>query len=398
MRISKSLISLGVSVLVGVSLLWFVLYKYPFGEVVLAFHNVTWPLILAYLFVSFCIMLTFAVRWKMLLHAQGHDDIPFWDLFSYRVIDYGVSYVTPTGKLAGEPVRAAMCKRNGIGFREALSSITIDKTIELSFTLVMFAIGCFFLIISRALSVGISLIVALLCAFLLFLIWKFYKRILKAEPIFSALFRFFRLDRISFLARFETAVEEFEKPILRFYREERQAYFWALGLSVVAFTLSMIEYNLVLRMVGIAPTIAQTFMVFAVVGIAFVIPVPMGLGSLEFAQAWLFSVLTFGSAAGIGLAMITRGRDLLWVLISLSYAFYYGSLKRAFEEAFQSKYSNPVVKMTVFRGGKPEYLDMKVFRQEDRSKRFKEQQWKKNYEEFLKKNNLFHDFFGKREK
>ncbi|MBN1793011.1 flippase-like domain-containing protein [Candidatus Woesearchaeota archaeon] len=350
------------SIALGLLLLWLVLRVYPFGDVWSAFKNVTWPLLLGYLLVSFFIMLTFAARWNVLLHAQGHKNITFSELLSYRVIDYGVSYVTPTGKLAGEPVRAAMCMRNGISFRQALTSITIDKTIELSFTVIMFAIGCFLLILSHALSGGYAVFLALLCCFLIFVNWTFYNRMWQGKPIFIALFRFLNLDRLKFLSKYEHAIAEFEKPIIRFYNEERKAYFYALGLTILAFSLSMVEYHFLLKMVGVAPSLGKTFMVFSVVGMSFLIPVPMGLGSLEFMQAWLFRSLALGSAAGVGLAMITRARDMIWVLVALGLAFYYGSLKKVFGEAFNAHYANPVVKLTVFRGGKQDFLDMKLFR------------------------------------
>ena len=364
MRVSKGLIGGAFSVALGVLLIVFVLWKYTLGEILGAFRNVT-PLLLAgYLLTSLFIMLVFAFRWRMLLRSQGHDNVSFLEAFSYRTIDYGASYVTPTGKLAGEPIRAAMLMRNGISFRQGLTSVTIDKTIELSFTVVMFVIGCFLLILRNALSGELAVFLALLCAFLIFLNWTFYNRIFRGKPIFIALFNFFNLHRIKRLERYQQSIIDFERPIIKFYNEQKKTYFKALGLSILLFSLSMVEYALLLKMVGVQPSISQTFMVFSVVGMAFLVPVPMGLGSLDLMQAWLFRALGLSSAAGVGLAMITRSRDLLWVIVAVSFAMYYGSLKSVFDEAFHARYTNPVVKMTVFRGGRQEYLDMKLFRKE----------------------------------
>jgi hypothetical protein len=124
----------------------------------------------------------------------------------------------------------------------------------------------------------------------------------------------------------------------------------------------MIEYKILLLMLGINASIGVVFMVFSVVGIAFLVPVPMGLGSLEALQAGLFSVLGIGSASGIGLAMITRARDLLWVLTGVILSLYLGSFKRVIQEAYTSKYINPLNKVTLFRDGQPETLKIKMFR------------------------------------
>jgi uncharacterized protein (TIRG00374 family) len=361
MKVSKSTVGAALFFLMGLGLLSFVLWKYPISEVFGVFRHIT-PLLLAgYLLASVSIMLIFATRWRMLLKSQGHD-IPFFALFSYRIIDYGVGFVTPSGKLAGEPVRAAMLTRSGVSFKEGLTTTTIDKTIELSFTVIMFVIGCFLLILKNALSGELAVFLALLCAFLIFLNWTFYNRILRGKPVFIAVFRFFNLHKIKRLAKYQQVISEFEKPIIKFYNEEKAVYFKALGLSVLSFAMSMVEYSLLLMMVGVKPSLAQTFMVFSVVGMAFILPFPMGLGSLDVMQAWLFASLGLSSAAGVGLAMITRSRDILWVFAAVGFAMYYGTLKKVFSEAFNSKHANSVVKMTLFRGGKQDFLDMKLFR------------------------------------
>jgi uncharacterized protein (TIRG00374 family) len=362
MKINKSLIIVMLSIIVGVALFSWVLSKYPFDEVVSTLENATWPYIVAFLIVSAAIMAVFTMRWKVLLDAQGFKGLKFYELFSYRAIDYGVSYLTPTAKLAGEPVRAAMLMRNGIKFRDGLTTITIDKTIELSFSVVLFALGCFFLILSEALSGGTAVFLAVFCLFLIFINWTFYYRVMRGQPIFSSLFNFFHLDKIRQLAKYQNAITEFEKPILSFYKEKRGAYFAALGLTIIAFMLSLAEYWLLLKMVGVSPTLTQVFLVFSVVGFAFLIPVPMGLGSLEALQAWLFSSMMMNSAAGLGIAILIRARDLIWVFFAIIFAVYYGSLKTVMSEAFNSKYTNPVVGMTVFRGGKKEYVKIPVFR------------------------------------
>jgi hypothetical protein len=90
-------------------------------------------------------------------------------------------------------------------------------------------------------------------------------------------------------------------------------------------------------MLNIHVPISIVFIVFSVVGIAFLVPVPMGLGSLEVFQASLFSILGLGSAAGVGLAMITRARDLLWVLVGVIFSLYIGAFKRVVREALVQK-------------------------------------------------------------
>jgi hypothetical protein len=156
---------------------------------------------------------------------------------------------------------------------------------------------------------------------------------------------------------------EFEEPIIKFYTEKKKAFFIALGLSITSLLLSLVEYKLLLLMLGINASLSVVFMVFSVVGFAFLVPVPMGLGSLEAFQVSLFSVLGIGSASGIGLAMITRARDLLWVLVGVILSLYLGSFKSLMREAYDAKNSNAIMRATIFRSGKSSKINIKMHRQ-----------------------------------
>jgi len=363
MKINKKILGVVGSITLGVVLLALVMLKYPFKDVISTFSHITPKLVIAYLCVSFIIMLLFAIRWRYVLKTLGYN-IPFIEVFGFRVIEYGISYMTPSGKAGGEPVRAALLMRKGIPFKEGLSTVFADKTIELSVSLLFFIFGIMILAVGYALPGGLNVILILVSLFLLFIIWTFYSRILRGEPVFGALFKLLRFHKVKFLAKYQQAVADFEKPIIKFYNEEKKAFFIALSLSILSLIFSLIEYKLLLLMLGIDAPLGVVFMVFSVVGFAFLVPVPMGLGSLEAFQVSLFSVLGLGSAAGIGLAMISRARDLLWVLVGVILSLYLGALKSLLKEAYNAKHNNPLMRATVFRGGRPGHINITMNRPE----------------------------------
>lgn len=361
MKITKRLFGLVASIVLGGGLLAFVLVKYPIKNVVTTFSHVTPNLVLIYLAVSFTIMFLFAVRWNFVMKTLGHN-LTLRESFSFRIIDYGLTYITPSGKAGGEPIRAALLTTKGIPFREGLANVTTDKSIELSVSVIFFVLGLLTLAIGHPLPIGLRIFLILLSLSLISLIVAFYTRIMKGKPVFSAIYRGLRMHKVSFLAKYQNAVVEFEKPIIKFYNEKRTAFFTALFFSLLSILASMIEYKTLLLMLGINANMGVVFMVFSVVGMAFLIPVPMGLGSLEAFQAALFSVLGIGSTSGVGLAMITRARDLLWVFAAVILSLYHGTFKRVVREAYNSKYVNPINKVTIFRDGKEEVLKIKMFR------------------------------------
>ncbi len=369
MKLNKKALKIAASIILGVTLFIVVVLKYPFKQVFSTFSHITPLLVIVYLCVSFSIMLLFAIRWRFVLKTFGHN-LSFSEAFSFRVIEYGISYLTPSGKAGGEPVRAALLTRKGIKFKEGLAAVVADKSIEMSVSVLFFIFGLLTLAIDYALPRGLNILLIVLSLFLLYLLWKFYSRILQGKPVFTALYQFLRLHKVKFLLKYQQVIADFEKPIIKFYNQEKKAFFVALSISLLSLCLSIVEYKILMLMLGINAPLSIVFIVFSVVGIAFLVPVPMGLGSLEAFQASLFSVLGLGSAAGVGLAMITRARDLLWVLVGVILSLYIGAFKRVVKEAYDSKYSNPIMKTMIFRNGRAEPLTIKMFRHPAHEKRF----------------------------
>lgn len=355
----KRILGALLSVIFGVILLAIVMFKYPFGEVLSTFTNFTPLLVFFYLVVSVCIMLTLSWRWKVILNTLGYK-IPFYKLVGYRIIGYGVSYITPSAKVGGEPVRAALLKRQGLSFSEGLSSIVIDKTIELSFSAFFFIAGVLLLILDYALPGIMVLILIFLSALFIFLVWKFYARLLKGKPVFAHLFKMFKLDKFRFFSKYHHAILAFEKPIISFYQKERKAFILTAALSILSLFFSLAEYKLILLMLGLDVHLGIAFLVFSIAGLAFMVPLPMALGSFEAFQVSLFSVLKIGpAAAGVGVAIITRSRDLLWVFGAIILSLYLGSLKFILNKAFGDR---PVVGVGVIRDGRAHKIDIKINR------------------------------------
>ena len=183
----KRTLSILASVLFGVILIVVIFFKYPFREVISTFTNFTPTLVLLYLIVSVLIMVTLSFRWKVILNALGHK-IAFYKLFGYSI-----SYITPSAKVGGEPVRAALLKRRGLSFKEGLSSVVIDKTLELSISAFFFIAGVLLLVVAYAIPGEVLTVLIILSLIFLILVWIFYARILKGKPVFAPLFKLFRL-------------------------------------------------------------------------------------------------------------------------------------------------------------------------------------------------------------
>ena len=134
----RLLVLLGI--LVGGSLIYLVFTKIPILEVLESFKTATPTAIYGFLIVSVIIMLIHTMRWNVILRADNHK-IPFFRLFMYKIVGFGISFITPAAKVGGEPIRAALTQRHGISFKKSFSTIVIDKIVDLSTTGILFGIA-----------------------------------------------------------------------------------------------------------------------------------------------------------------------------------------------------------------------------------------------------------------
>ncbi len=65
--------------------------------------------------------------------------------------------------------------------------------------------------------------------------------------------------------------------------------------------------------VGFNLPLQKLFLIPTFVGAAYLIPVPLALGTMKMAQVSLMSLLGLPAGVGVLMAMINRIRDLLWV-------------------------------------------------------------------------------------
>lgn len=319
----KRALLLTAGTIIGLALLIGVFYLFPFTEFLGIILNIPLPLLGAYALVSLTIFLLLTWRWSLVLRAHNID-LPKRHILGYRFVGYAVSFVTPGPKVGGEMVRAAMMRRDKIPYPKGFSSVIADKTIELSsFGLMFFfslSVALALLPIPTGWRISLSVLAAILCIF----VANAFILMIRGKDPFMRLFRLFRLHNISVMKKYKQEITEFETNILTFYGKNKRKFWQAQIISAGAWLLALVEFYLVFRMLQITPAFIEVFLVYSAVGVIYMIPIPLALGTLEAGQAIMFTALGFPAAAGAVVALITRGRDLTWTLIGFILLGYYG--------------------------------------------------------------------------
>jgi uncharacterized membrane protein YbhN (UPF0104 family) len=82
-------------------------------------------------------------------------------------------------------------------------------------------------------------------------------------------------------------------------------------ISALTWAMMALEYWLALSFLGIPVSLPQAVAVLTAASVAFLFPLPGGLGALEASQVLAMQALGFSSVLGLSISLIIRGRDIL---------------------------------------------------------------------------------------
>jgi len=291
-------------------LLWWALRDIRLAEVLAVLGRLGVWQIIALIIINALTLLVFSGRWWIILRAQGHD-IPYRTITRYRVASFGVSYFTPGPQFGGEPLQVYVLQRHhGLPGPVAVAATTVDKVLELLINFAFLAFG--FIVIAQQkifpalanvnLVGGMLVLLALPLLFLAsaWLGWMPLTRLLSVLPVRSP-----RYERAL------AAVRETESEVAQFCRTQPRSLFWAVLFSIVSWGFIMIEYWLGLSFLGLNLTLLQLVVAVTINRLAFLAPLPGGLGALESSQVIAMTALGLDPAVGVTQALIIRSRDVL---------------------------------------------------------------------------------------
>ncbi|MFT4260951.1 MAG: lysylphosphatidylglycerol synthase transmembrane domain-containing protein [Candidatus Woesearchaeota archaeon] len=332
MNIEKKHLMIFTAIL-GVLLFWYVFTKVPLREVLNTISNATWQLIALYLASVILIQLVLTYRWKIILESQGIKH-SFWKLNNYRMAGVSVGFLTPSASLGGEPVRAGLLSKEAdLSFEKALSSVVIDKTIELSSSAVFFIIGSIILLLAFVVSPKLEIALIIISLIFLLLVISFNYRMFQGKKFFHPIIKFVGLLKVKRIKKIENKILDFEKLVLKFFKKDKKHFVYVVLFSLLSWIIMFVEYSVLARIVGQNLEAIQIFLAFSFVGGAYILPIPMGIGALEAGQVSLFSIIQISAAAGLALALIVRLKDTLLsaigVLIFFKYGLNFNALKNA---------------------------------------------------------------------
>ena len=295
-------------------LLWWALRDVSIHQVWQTLGQLSPTGLLALAGINIAILCLFSSRWWLILRNQGYR-LPYFSLVGYRLAAFGVTYFTPGPQLGGEPLQVYLLhRRQRVPLDTAVSSVTLDKLLELLANFTFLLLGVSTVLASGYWSgpgrfqavIGAVLLLAGPAGYLLALYWG-------KHPVSWMLARITRLaGRGRLWAKFQALSAAAETQAAEFCRQHPAALLKAMLLSALVWVGLIAEFGLALRFFGLDLDLSQVVVVLTAARVAFLLPVPAGLGALEAGQVLAMQALGINPAVGIGLSLLIRSRDIIF--------------------------------------------------------------------------------------
>jgi uncharacterized protein (TIRG00374 family) len=308
--IQKWLVRLLILVVLGF-LLWWALRNVPLVETWSAIRRLRLWQVAALLGMNALIYAFVTLRWWIVVRAEAKR-VPYLPLLGVRLSVFGVSYFTLGPQVGGEPLQILFLQRKyGITFTRAASSVLMDKLLEFLVNFLLLALGLVAIVHAGILNESGSLFSWEMAGLLLLTCWPPAHLALLYNhhyPI-TALVRFIPfIPKKSKAFRFLHAAEWLAGD---FCRRHFHALLGALGISLLAGAGMLCEYALMISFLGIHLSFWKTIAAWTAGWLAFLMPLPGGLGALEAGQVFVLGRFGVRKASALSLILLMRGRDLL---------------------------------------------------------------------------------------
>ena len=263
-----------------------------------------------------------ALSWYIIIRDGKHAKVPFWKVYKLTVSGFALNYATPVGLMGGEPYRI-MELTPYVGGSKATSSVILYVMMHIFSHFCFWMFSVLLYLVLEPLNIGMGIILAVVGAFCLLAIYFFMKgykngmavrtiRLLCHVPFAKKWANRFLVERKDALERVDTQIAELHK-------QRKTTFYASLGLEFLARIVGCVEVLFILNILTSNVSFLSCILIMAFTSLfanLFFFS-PMQLGAREGGFALATGGLAIPSAFGIYTGLITRVRELIWIVIGV---------------------------------------------------------------------------------
>lgn len=294
-------------------LLWLAVRNLNWRETLHTLTRLTLPQILLLIALNLLILLLNSSRWYIILRVQGWR-IPLRTIFGYRLAAFGVNYFTPGPQFGGEPLQIRLLQTcHNLSLSHALAAVSLDKLLELLVNFTFLALGLIGIALSGLNPSQANLPLLPPVLGLLALPGGYLLLLMRGTlPLTALAQRWLIPSCAAHLQKIGRVLISSERSAAELCTHSPRHVAAALGVSLLGWGLLILEYALTLYFLGARLTPLEIIAALTAARLAFLAPMPAGLGALEASQVWAIGVLGVNPAIGLSAALLIRVRDILF--------------------------------------------------------------------------------------
>ncbi len=265
------------------------------------------------------IILVYVQRWRCLSVAAGLD-IKFNHLFLLRQAGQLISFITPGPQFGGEPFQVYwLWKRFSSPGTLAILSVALDRFFELWINFAVLLLGIVVLMLTPALDLTDWTALAMaLALMILVLSWSGWFLISHQEKVSGWIKKLAqRWQHNPQMIQINSHWDDIGARLRRLIRAEKPSLTLALFLSLLGWAGMIFEIWLLLKFFTIEPDFTTLIVLVVAMRLAFLLPLPGGVGTLEAAVFWAFTGLGLPLTAAAAVIAMMRLRDSVVLLVGL---------------------------------------------------------------------------------
>lgn len=264
------------------------------------------------------------LSWYVIIRSSGPvNGLSFSRLYKFTVSGFALNYVTPVGLMGGEPYRI-MELTPYLGVERASSSVILYVMMHIfshfGLWLSSVAIYACFYPVGWGMGVVLSLI-TVLCLLLSIVFVKGYRNGMAVACVrLGSHIPFLKQRAIRFSQTHKEKLENIDSQIALLHQQRKSTFYGALSLEFVARVVSCLEVWLIMNVLTTHVSFVSCVLIVAFSSLLanLLFFLPMQLGGREGGFALAVGGLSISGAFGVYTALITRVRELFWIVIGLA--------------------------------------------------------------------------------
>ncbi len=263
-----------------------------------------------------------ALSWYVIIRDGKSAKVPFWKIYKLTVSGFALNYATPVGLMGGEPYRIMELSQY-VGTSKATSSVILYVMMHIFshfwFWLSSVVLYIFLEPVNWWMGIMLASVTAV-CSLAIYFFMKGYKngmavrtlKMLCHVPFVKKWARRFSVEK-------KDALERVDAQIAELHRQRKSTFYISLGLEYTARIVGCLEVYFILNILTSSVSFLACILIMAFTSLFANILFfsPMQLGTREGGFALATGGLAIPSAFGIYTGLITRVRELFWIVMGV---------------------------------------------------------------------------------